>query len=154
MNDQATKDLYWMQRALELARRGIGLCSPNPMVGCVVLDRAGELAGEGWHEYDLVDHAEVVALREAVEHAGDRLRGGTAYVTLEPCNHIGRTPPCTTALIRAGLKRVVAATIDPNPEVRRGYGDVARGRKTGDEHWSVREGSAAAERGFCALDPA
>jgi diaminohydroxyphosphoribosylaminopyrimidine deaminase / 5-amino-6-(5-phosphoribosylamino)uracil reductase len=122
-------DRYWMQRALELARRGVGLCSPNPMVGCVVLDRTGELAGEGWHEYDLVDHAEVVALRAAAERAGDRLRGGTAYVTLEPCNHIGRTPPCTTALIRAGLKRVVAATVDPNPGVTGGGLETLRAAK-------------------------
>ncbi len=106
-----------MSRALELARRGIGLCSPNPVVGCVVLDRAGQVVGEGWHEYDLVDHAEVVALREATQHARERLRGGTAYVTLEPCNHTGRTPPCTQALIAAGLTRVVAATSDPNPNV-------------------------------------
>jgi diaminohydroxyphosphoribosylaminopyrimidine deaminase/5-amino-6-(5-phosphoribosylamino)uracil reductase len=117
MSDLATKDLYWMRRALELAQRGIGLCSPNPVVGCVVLDRAGQVVGEGWHEYDLVDHAEVVALREAREHAAERLHGGTAYVTLEPCNHQGRTPPCTRAFIEAGLKRVVAATIDPNPNV-------------------------------------
>lgn len=111
-----------MQHALELARRGIGLCSPNPVVGCVILDRAGQVIGEGWHEYDLIDHAEVIALREAKEHARshgkeDRLRGGTAYVTLEPCNHTGRTPPCTAALIDAGLARVVAATVDPNPSV-------------------------------------
>jgi len=102
-----------MQRALELARRGIGLASPNPAVGCVILDSAGQLAGEGWHEYDLLDHAEVVALKAA----GDRARGGTAYITLEPCNHTGRTPPCTEALVYSGLKRVVAATIDPNPAV-------------------------------------
>ena len=106
-----------MQRALELARRGIGLCSPNPVVGCVILDRAGQVVGEGWHEYDLLDHAEVVALNEAKQHADERLRGGTAYVTLEPCNHTGRTPPCTQALIEAGIKRVVAATADPNPNV-------------------------------------
>ena len=111
------RDYYWMRRALELARRGIGVSSPNPAVGCVILDRAGQVVGEGWHEYDLVDHAEVVALTEAKQHAGDRLRGGTAYVTLEPCNHTGRTPPCTHALIGAGLGRVVAATIDPNPNV-------------------------------------
>jgi len=110
MTDQ---DLQWMQRALELARQGIALTSPNPAVGCVVLDRDGELAGEGWHEYDLRDHAEVVALRLA----GIRAKGGTAYVTLEPCNHTGRTPPCTQALIAAGVARVVAATIDPNPAV-------------------------------------
>jgi diaminohydroxyphosphoribosylaminopyrimidine deaminase/5-amino-6-(5-phosphoribosylamino)uracil reductase len=114
MTDQ---DTHWMQRALELARRGIGVTSPNPAVGCVILDRSGQVVGEGWHEYDLLDHAEVVALREAKQHAGDRLKGGTAYVSLEPCNHTGRTPPCTQALIAAGLGRVVAATIDPNPAV-------------------------------------
>ncbi|HEY1768574.1 MAG TPA: bifunctional diaminohydroxyphosphoribosylaminopyrimidine deaminase/5-amino-6-(5-phosphoribosylamino)uracil reductase RibD [Terracidiphilus sp.] len=122
MNSPSERDMYWMRRALELARRGIGVCSPNPVVGCVILDRAGQVIGEGWHEYDLVDHAEVAALREAKKHAGsagkeDRLRGGTAYVTLEPCNHTGRTPPCTGALIDAGLARVVAATMDPNPNV-------------------------------------
>jgi diaminohydroxyphosphoribosylaminopyrimidine deaminase/5-amino-6-(5-phosphoribosylamino)uracil reductase len=110
-------DRQWMQRALELARRGIAVSSPNPAVGCVILDRAGQVVGEGWHEYDLVDHAEVVALKVAAQHAGERLRGGTAYVTLEPCNHTGRTGPCTEALIAAGLGRVVAATIDPNPAV-------------------------------------
>jgi diaminohydroxyphosphoribosylaminopyrimidine deaminase/5-amino-6-(5-phosphoribosylamino)uracil reductase len=111
------QDTHWMQRALELARRGIGVTSPNPAVGCVILDRSGQVVGEGWHEYDLLDHAEVVALREAKQHAGDRLKGGTAYVSLEPCNHTGRTPPCTQALIASGLGRVVAATIDPNPAV-------------------------------------
>jgi diaminohydroxyphosphoribosylaminopyrimidine deaminase/5-amino-6-(5-phosphoribosylamino)uracil reductase len=110
-------DRYWMQRALELARRGIAVSSPNPAVGCVILDRAGQVAGEGWHEYDLLDHAEVIALKVAAQHAGDRLRGGTAYVTLEPCNHTGRTGPCSEALIASGLARVVAATIDPNPAV-------------------------------------
>jgi diaminohydroxyphosphoribosylaminopyrimidine deaminase/5-amino-6-(5-phosphoribosylamino)uracil reductase len=106
-------DLRWMRRALELARNGVGLCSPNPVVGCVILDSAGELAGEGWHEYDRLDHAEIVAIR----NAGYRTRGGTAYVTLEPCNHTGRTGPCTEALIAAGVERVVAATRDPNPRV-------------------------------------
>jgi len=115
--DTQEKDVYWMQRALELARRGIALTSPNPAVGCVILDCAGQVVGEGWHEYDLLDHAEIIALNEAAQHARDRLRGGTAYVTLEPCNHTGRTGPCTEALIAAGLKRVVAATIDPNPTV-------------------------------------
>jgi diaminohydroxyphosphoribosylaminopyrimidine deaminase/5-amino-6-(5-phosphoribosylamino)uracil reductase len=109
----ADQDLLWMQRALDLARRGIGLTSPNPAVGCVVLDREGQLVGEGWHEYDRRDHAEVMALRAA----GDRTKGGTAYVTLEPCNHTGRTGPCTQALIAAGVSRAVAATIDPNPAV-------------------------------------
>src|ERR1700723_3461230 len=125
------QDIYWMKRALELARRGIGVSSPNPAVGCVILDRAGQVVGEGWHEYDLLDHAEVVALNEAKQHAltrqgEDRLKGGTAYVTLEPCNHTGRTGPCTQALIAAGLTRVVAATGDPNPNVT-GHGmDVLR----------------------------
>ena len=111
------QDAYWMQRALELARRGIGVSSPNPAVGCVILDVAGQVIGEGWHEYDLRDHAEIDALKEARQHAPDRIRGGTAYVTLEPCNHTGRTGPCTQALIAAGLARVVAATGDPNPNV-------------------------------------
>lgn len=110
---QEQLDIEWMQRALDLARRGIGLTSPNPAVGCVILDRDGKLAGEGWHEYDRKDHAEVVALKSAKERA----RGGTAYVTLEPCNHTGRTGPCTEALITAGVRRVVAATADPNPDV-------------------------------------
>jgi diaminohydroxyphosphoribosylaminopyrimidine deaminase/5-amino-6-(5-phosphoribosylamino)uracil reductase len=121
MSNQLDQDTYWMQRALELARRGIGVTSPNPAVGCVILDRAGQVVGEGWHEYDLLDHAEIVALKEAQQHLADRvddrMRGGTAYVTLEPCNITGRTPPCTDALIKAGLARVVAATIDPNPAV-------------------------------------
>jgi len=111
------QDRYWMQRALELARRGIAVSSPNPAVGCVILDRDGQVAGEGWHEYDLVDHAEVAALKVAAQHAGEQVRGGTAYVTLEPCNHTGRTGPCTEALIAAGISRVVAATVDPNPAV-------------------------------------
>ena len=111
------QDAYWMHRALELARRGIAVTSPNPAVGCVILDRAGQVAGEGWHEYDLLDHAEVAALKVAAQHAGERLKGGAAYVTLEPCNHTGRTPPSTQALIAAGLGRVVAATIDHTPAV-------------------------------------
>jgi len=117
MTPPSDLDLHWMRRALELARRGIGVTSPNPAVGCVILDRAGQVVGEGWHEYDLLDHAEVVALREATAHAGDRVHGGTAYVTLEPCSITGRTPPCADALIKSGIARVVAATIDPNPAV-------------------------------------
>jgi diaminohydroxyphosphoribosylaminopyrimidine deaminase/5-amino-6-(5-phosphoribosylamino)uracil reductase len=117
-------DRQWMLRALELARRGVALTSPNPAVGCVILDSAGRLAGEGWHEYDLFDHAEVAALKAAGRHAGDGVRGGTAYVTLEPCNHTGRTGPCTKALIAAGVSRVVIATVDPNPMVA-GHGAEA-----------------------------
>jgi len=121
-----------MKCALELARRGIGRCSPNPVVGCVLLDREGQVCGEGWHEYDRRDHAEVAALRQA----GERARGGTAYVTLEPCNHTGRTPPCTQALLQAGVARVVAATADPHP--------VAGG---GIE--ALRAGGVRAEVGVC-----
>ena len=107
------QDRRWMQRALKLARRGIAVTAPNPAVGCVILDRADQIAGEGWHEYDRRDHAEIAALKVA----GETSRGGTAYVTLEPCNHTGRTGPCTEALIAAGIRRVVAATVDPNPAV-------------------------------------
>ncbi|QIY59637.1 bifunctional diaminohydroxyphosphoribosylaminopyrimidine deaminase/5-amino-6-(5-phosphoribosylamino)uracil reductase RibD [Streptomyces sp. RPA4-5] len=100
-----------MRRAIELAARGLGHTSPNPVVGCVVLDSAGCTAGEGWHQRAGGPHAEVHALRAA----GERARGGTALVTLEPCNHTGRTGPCAQALIDAGIARVVYAVSDPNP---------------------------------------
>jgi diaminohydroxyphosphoribosylaminopyrimidine deaminase / 5-amino-6-(5-phosphoribosylamino)uracil reductase len=113
-----SQDAHWMHRALDLARRGIGLASPNPTVGSVLVDSNGELIGEGWHEYDLLDHAETAALKSVREtNKEDQLRGATAYVTLEPCNHTGRTGPCTQALIAAGVSRVVVATADPNPNV-------------------------------------
>ena len=99
-----------MQHALALARKGAGLASPNPMVGCVIV-REGQLVGEGFHQYEWRDHAEIVALKTA----GERSRGATLYVTLEPCNHTGRTGPCTEAIIAAGVQRVVAAMDDPNP---------------------------------------
>ncbi|KUJ69685.1 bifunctional diaminohydroxyphosphoribosylaminopyrimidine deaminase/5-amino-6-(5-phosphoribosylamino)uracil reductase [Streptomyces albus subsp. albus] len=100
-----------MRRAMELAARGLGHTSPNPVVGCVILDAAGETAGEGWHRRAGGPHAEVHALRAA----GERARGGTAVVTLEPCNHTGRTGPCAQALIAAGVARVVYAVADPTP---------------------------------------
>src|SRR5260370_12169451 len=99
-----------MQHALAVARKGTGLASPNPMVGCVSV-REGQIVGEGFHQYDWRDHAEIVALKSA----GEKARGATLYVTLEPCNHIGRTGPCTEAIIAAGVQRVVAAMDDPNP---------------------------------------
>jgi diaminohydroxyphosphoribosylaminopyrimidine deaminase / 5-amino-6-(5-phosphoribosylamino)uracil reductase len=105
-------DVEYMRRALELARATVGLASPNPQVGCVVV-RDGVVVGEGAHLYDEFDHAEVVALKQA----SDATRGATAYVTLEPCSHHGRTGPCADALIAAGVRRVVAATVDPNPMV-------------------------------------
>ena len=102
-----------MRRALELAERGWGRVSPNPMVGAVVV-RDGRVVGEGWHEGPGLPHAEIMALREA---GPDAARGATVVCTLEPCDHTGRTAPCTQALIEAGVARVVAATGDPNPLV-------------------------------------
>jgi len=102
-----------MQHALDLARKGVGLASPNPTVGCVIV-KDGAILGEGFHQYHWRDHAEIVALKQA----GDRARGATLYVTLEPCNHTGRTGPCTEAIIAAGISRVVAAMQDPNPKTR------------------------------------
>jgi len=101
-----------MRRALELARGSVGLASPNPQVGCVLV-RDGEIVGEGAHYFAEWDHAEIVALKQAAE----LVRGATAYVSLEPCSHHGRTGPCADALIGAGVSRVVAATVDPNPLV-------------------------------------
>ncbi|MBS1142020.1 MAG: 5-amino-6-(5-phosphoribosylamino)uracil reductase / diaminohydroxyphosphoribosylaminopyrimidine [Proteobacteria bacterium] len=101
-----------MARALQLAERALWTTSPNPRVGCVLV-RDGEIVGEGWHEKAGEPHAEVHALRAA----GEKARGATAYVTLEPCSHHGRTPPCAEALIAAGVSRVVAAMTDPNPLV-------------------------------------
>ena len=106
-------DHVHMARALQLAARGTYSTAPNPAVGCVLLDATGTVVGEGWHQRAGQPHAEVLALREA---AG-RARGGTAYVTLEPCSHHGRTPPCVEALIEAGVRQVVAAMQDPNPRV-------------------------------------
>jgi diaminohydroxyphosphoribosylaminopyrimidine deaminase / 5-amino-6-(5-phosphoribosylamino)uracil reductase len=103
-------DIRFMQHALELAHKGIGLASPNPTVGCVIVNK-GQIVGEGFHQYEWRDHAEIVALRSA----GEKARGATLYVNLEPCNHTGRTGPCTEAIIAAGVHRVVAAIEDPNP---------------------------------------
>lgn len=105
-------DHAWMARALRLARKGLYSTHPNPRVGCVIV-KGGELIGEGWHVRAGEPHAEVHALRQA----GERARGATAYVTLEPCSHYGRTPPCAEALVQAGVGRVVAAMQDPNPQV-------------------------------------
>ncbi|MFE3906949.1 bifunctional diaminohydroxyphosphoribosylaminopyrimidine deaminase/5-amino-6-(5-phosphoribosylamino)uracil reductase RibD [Streptomyces sp. NPDC059153] len=109
-------DITAMRRAITLAARGLGSTSPNPVVGCVILDAAGRPAGEGFHQRAGGPHAEIHALRAA----GDRARGGTAYVTLEPCNHTGRTGPCAQALIEAGVARVVYAVGDPNPQATGG----------------------------------
>ncbi len=105
-------DHVYMARALRLAERGLYTTTPNPRVGCVLV-RDGAVVGEGWHAKAGEPHAEVHALRAA----GDKARGATAYVSLEPCSHHGRTPPCAAALIDAGIRRVVAAMRDPNPQV-------------------------------------
>jgi diaminohydroxyphosphoribosylaminopyrimidine deaminase / 5-amino-6-(5-phosphoribosylamino)uracil reductase len=110
---QAQTDETFLRHALELARKGIGLTSPNPCVGAVVVDSNGEIAGEGFHTYEGIKHAEVLAL----ERAGERARGATLYINLEPCSHVGRTGPCADALIAAGIRRVVACMEDPNPAV-------------------------------------
>lgn len=112
MAHDASLDTLFMARALKLAARGLWTTSPNPRVGCVLV-RDGQIVGEGWHEKAGEPHAEVHALRAA----GEAARGATAYVTLEPCSHHGRTPPCADALISAGVARVVAAMQDPNPLV-------------------------------------
>ncbi|MDX1513097.1 MAG: bifunctional diaminohydroxyphosphoribosylaminopyrimidine deaminase/5-amino-6-(5-phosphoribosylamino)uracil reductase RibD, partial [Gammaproteobacteria bacterium] len=105
-------DQRYMARAVQLARRGMNTADPNPRVGCVLVN-GGRIVGEGWHARAGGPHAEIVAL----EAAGELARGATAYVTLEPCAHQGKTGPCTEELIEAGVKRVVAAMRDPNPEV-------------------------------------
>lgn len=106
------EDERWMSEALDQARQSVGVASPNPAVGCVLV-KGDTAVGRGFHEYDRLDHAEVVALKAA----GGEARGATAYVTLEPCCYTGRTGPCTEALIEAGVARVVVATGDPNPAV-------------------------------------
>ena len=134
-----------MARAFELAERAVRTTQPNPRVGCVIA-RGDEIVGEGWHQRAGEPHAEVFALRQA----GERARGATAYVTLEPCNHHGRTPPCTEALIAAGIAEVVYASADPNPEV-----DGRGRRRLHEAGIVVRQGLMQAEgerlnRGFFA----
>ena len=103
----------FMRRALELARNGTALASPNPQVGALLVNATGEIVAEGWHTYDGVKHAEVIA----IENAGERARGKTLYLNFEPCSHAGRTPPCVDAVIQAGIARVYVAMKDPNPLV-------------------------------------
>ncbi|MGE5114044.1 MAG: bifunctional diaminohydroxyphosphoribosylaminopyrimidine deaminase/5-amino-6-(5-phosphoribosylamino)uracil reductase RibD [Acidobacteriaceae bacterium] len=106
-------DELFLKQALELARQGIGLASPNPCVGAIIVDERGRIIGRGSHTYEGKKHAEVIAL----EQAGDKARGNTLYINLEPCSHVGRTGPCSDAVIEAGIQRVVAAMRDPNPLV-------------------------------------
>ncbi|HTW31929.1 MAG TPA: bifunctional diaminohydroxyphosphoribosylaminopyrimidine deaminase/5-amino-6-(5-phosphoribosylamino)uracil reductase RibD [Candidatus Sulfotelmatobacter sp.] len=112
MSDPSADEKH-LQRALDLARAGVGLASPNPRVGAVIADSKGNVAGTGTYTYTGVKHAEILALEEA----GGKARGGTLYINLEPHAHQGRTPPCTDALIAAGIGRVIASMADPNPRV-------------------------------------
>ncbi|MEX0707693.1 MAG: bifunctional diaminohydroxyphosphoribosylaminopyrimidine deaminase/5-amino-6-(5-phosphoribosylamino)uracil reductase RibD [Woeseia sp.] len=123
---------YAMRCAVDLARRAAGLTAPNPMVGCVLVQVPGIIVGRGWHLGPGTDHAEIMALKEA----GDAARGAVAYVTLEPCNHTGRTGPCAEALIEAGIREVVYAIADPNPAAA---GGAAR----------LREAGVAVRSGLC-----
>ncbi len=107
-----SSDVEYMQHAIRLAKKGLYTTDPNPCVGCVIV-RDGEIVGEGWHRYAGEPHAEINAL----EQAGDKAEGATVFVTLEPCSHTGKTPPCAEALINAGVKKVIVAMIDPNPLV-------------------------------------
>ncbi len=102
-------DFIYMNRAWELALKGWGRTSPNPMVGAVLV-KSGKIIAEGYHHYCGGDHAEVDALKKA----GAKARGATLYVTLEPCSHLGRTPPCTQAILKAGIKKVIVGAIDPH----------------------------------------
>ncbi len=157
------EDERWMRRALALAARAHGRTAPNPMVGCVLV-RGGRLVGEGYHHRAGLPHAEVEALRDAGAHA----RGATAYVTLEPCNHTGRTGPCSEALIAAGVARVVAAMRDENPRVAGGgarrlgkaripveiglLGDEARALNAGFLKWAATGRPLVTLKGAVSLD--
>ena len=119
-------DRAMMQRCLTLARQALGKTAPNPLVGSVVV-KDGRIVGEGFHPGAGQPHAEVFALREA----GIQARGATIYVSLEPCNHYGRTPPCSEAVVKAGLAKAIVGTVDPNPKVA--GGGIARLREAGIE---------------------
>ena len=125
---------YYMSRAIELAKKGRFTTRPNPNVGCVIV-KDNQVIGEGFHYQAGKPHAEVFALRQAYEHDAKQLQGATAYVTLEPCSHHGRTPPCADALIKAGISRVVIAVVDPNPKVD--GGGIAKLQRAGVEVLSL-----------------
>ncbi|MDR2528871.1 MAG: bifunctional diaminohydroxyphosphoribosylaminopyrimidine deaminase/5-amino-6-(5-phosphoribosylamino)uracil reductase RibD [Synergistaceae bacterium] len=116
MTAKNVMDEYYMRRALSLAWRGLDEARPNPMVGCVLVKGSGQVVGEGWHARCGGSHAEIAALTDAARR-GEDVRGATAYVTLEPCSHFGKTPPCAPRLVEEGIARVVAGSADPNPKV-------------------------------------
>jgi diaminohydroxyphosphoribosylaminopyrimidine deaminase/5-amino-6-(5-phosphoribosylamino)uracil reductase len=140
-----------MRRALELAARGSGQVSPSPLVGCVIAREAdGAILGEGFYLYEAIKHAETIAL----EYAGEFARGATAYVSLEPHAHQGRTPPCTDALINAGIKRVVAPIEDPNPKVSgKGFAQLRRANIQVDVGILAREATRLNENIFTSCTP-
>jgi len=141
-------DVRMMRRALDLAVRGVGQVSPSPLVGCVIASDKGEILGEGFYIYERVSHAEILALEEA----GGRARGATAYVTLEPHAHHGRTPPCTEALMRAGVRRVVAPIEDPNPLVSgSGFRQLVEAGVEVSVGLLAREASRQNEKYICAM---
>src|ERR1700722_9916414 len=145
-NERLTDDRAYMRRALAPAGRGWGRTAPNPLVGAVLV-RDGEVVGEGHHAMYGGDHAEVVALRAA----GGRAKGATAYLTLEPCAHHGKTPPCADALVAAGVRRVVAATADPNLAAAGGFARLREAgveTQVGVEEAAARELNAAFFHGF------
>ncbi|GFD70185.1 bifunctional diaminohydroxyphosphoribosylaminopyrimidine deaminase/5-amino-6-(5-phosphoribosylamino)uracil reductase RibD [Alteromonas sp. KUL106] len=118
MNHDTVKiDYSWMAKAIQLAQKGRFTTSPNPRVGCVIVDQSNQLIGQGYHIQAGTPHAEVHALRQAAKARSEGAKGATAYVTLEPCSHFGRTPPCAKALIEGQVARVVIAMTDPNPNV-------------------------------------
>jgi diaminohydroxyphosphoribosylaminopyrimidine deaminase/5-amino-6-(5-phosphoribosylamino)uracil reductase len=141
----AAADHEFMGQALELAGRGLYTTTPNPRVGCVIA-RDGVLVGSGWHEKAGLAHAEVLALKEA----GDRARGATLYVNLEPCSHHGRTPPCVDAIVAAGIKRVIAAMQDPNPKVAGSGFAKLRAAGIGIEHGLKEDEARELNIGFIA----
>ena len=131
--DSIQPDQLWMQRAIELARLGQYSTKPNPNVGCVIV-KNGQLVGEGFHPKAGQPHAEVFAMRQA----GEQAKGATAYVTLEPCAHYGRTPPCAKGLVEAGIAKVIVACPDPNP--------LVAGK--GVQIWYLRTRSRKTQSGF------
>ena len=135
-------DRAMMARALVLAEKGLFTATPNPRVGCV-LTRGQAVVGEGWHEKAGGPHAEVVG----IEAAGEKAQGATLYVTLEPCSHQGRTPPCTDLILKSGIKRVVAAVLDPNPKAAHG-GEILSGRKVQFESGLMEDEAKELNVGF------
>ena len=144
-NEYNDFDLKMTRRTLELASYGVGQVSPSPLVGCVIVAENGEIVGEGTYIYENVTHAEVIALNQA----GERAKGGTAYVSLEPHAHFGRTKPCTDALISAGIKRVVSPIEDPNPLVSGKGFSILREKGIEVVNGILREEAAKLNEKFC-----